>query len=603
VCVCSALVDLLNSDLQKIIFAAKDVIADIFRFFGRRRVGTRPDAASDFNFSTNGNLFEEASSQSLRDQKIYFPRIISPDVAAWMLDPDDRHESEFQFAALRNLYLPTQSETGPTDLLLRSEATTFLMDFKQVSELWAVVQRLLAQQGMLDAFHKQEMLVTQVLAEMQVAGVSFDDQLFRMRRSEIEKELLILEASAHRAAGRSFMLTSSDQVSSLLFDELKLPKVKVSGKHRVMKKDRHSTGEPVLRQLITLHPLPGLILKHRGLSKILTTYMDPMIQAAVSISGAQKRIFTTWNQTMTGTGRLSAQKPNLQSLPKRKHATAALDDGEDQVLVIVRDAFCVSGADRILICADYNQMEMRLLAHAAGDSALIELFRSEKDVYYVMAAWVCQTVSPSPEERDMAKTICLGILYGMGAAQLAVKLGQLARAQVPLEKARTLLEAWHTLFPKVRPFIQETYKKARQLQYVTTIKRRRRPLPDILSLNHEKRAYAERQSVNTIIQGSGSDLVKTAMIQLRASELFYRPARPCEIFLDGEAPLAGSCDIVLQFHDEIVLEVPCSRNAVQKAVSVIRRCMEECLPESPVPFPVQGWRSHNFSSLIVIFLF
>ena len=217
----------------------------------------------------------------------FLPRLIGVDVAAWMLDPDDSRKSDgFQFNHLYDMYCSVSKPRLEGQRLLTAEATnemkTCLQDVSNLASLWAKLELQLARANMLNTFKFQEMLLTQILAEMQVVGVPFDDQLFRKRRGEVQKELRCIEQQAYALVGHQFLLTSPTQLAKILYDELKLPKLTPVGKQKG-KNTHHSTGEAMLSRLISYHALPALILKHRGLSKILTTYMDPMLQVSIPI--------------------------------------------------------------------------------------------------------------------------------------------------------------------------------------------------------------------------------------------------------------------------------------------------------------------------------
>jgi len=249
-----------------------------------------------------------------------------------------------------------------------------------------------------------------------------------------------------------------------------------------------------------------MILEHRQHSKLLSSFILPLVTHAVPFKKNKHKIFADWNNCSTGTGRLSSSNPNLQTLPTSRHT---LSD-----IVEIRKAFCVEKENNILISADYSQVEMRVLALLSGDENLQRLFRCDDDVYKLMASMAlydgdCTKVSK--EDRNRAKTICLALIYGMGSLSLAHSLDQASR-----DEADDLKRNFLKKFPRILKFINDTKAGAKQTGYVRIpISKRRRHLPEINSKEYRKRSHAERQAVNTLIQGMASDMLKTAMIRIR----------------------------------------------------------------------------------------
>lgn len=559
---------LTSSHTAKILFNAKTTLRVLLRRFSRRVLPCFP-----------------------------LPNLLDPQIAAWVCDPDDHQQTKFQLPLLLRRYCNTENASAASTTGVQSlvpEVSSLSDDLTQVCRLWSVLHDLMSTQNTLPAFNKQEMPLVQILAIMQINGVAFDGRLFANSRHLIAVKLREIEDKACALLGRPFLLTSPEQVSRVLFEELKLERIERTDRGRAgaPNKTHASTSEEVLVKLSKVHPLPALILEHRGLSKRLTTYMDPMTKAAgVCVNPAHRdthkdkleRIHSTWNQILTGTGRLSSSKPNLQSLPRS-------DVSEE---VNIRDAFVASDSSRMLLTADYSQMEMRILALKSQDANLIKLFADQQDgdIYKLLAS-KCFNIpvsEVSKEAREKAKTVSLGIIYGMGPASVAEKLSRNTSSPVSLESAKQLVATWHATFPSVKVFIKKTIAQARRNGYVTVMSNRRRYFPNIKSPLPIKKAYSERQCVNTVIQGSAADMVKRAMIRIQKA---LYPSCTAETYSNSQLtskPAAGAdtppvADMVLQIHDEVVMEVPLEH--FDRVCGIVRQAMEGVLPSANVAFPV-----------------
>jgi len=370
--------------------------------------------------------------------------------------------------------------------------------------------------GLTDLFEQVEMPLVQVLLEMEMQGVCVNTDRLQDLSKSFEHQLDLLESDIYAAAGETFNIKSSQQLGSILFDKLNLPVQK-----KTKKKTGYSTDVNVLTVLAEKHELPALILRHRTLAKLKSTYADALLELIHPETG---RIHTSYNQTVTATGRLSSSDPNLQNIPIRT------DEGRE-----IRSAF-VPREGWHFVSADYSQIELRILAHCSDDDILIKAFLEDEDIHTRTATEVFQ-VFPSmitSELRRQAKIINFGIIYGMGAFSLSKELG------ISQKMARTYIDNYFARYKGVKAFIDQTIEAAKNTRQTSTLLGRIRLLPDINSSNNNVRQFAERTAVNTPIQGTAADLIKVAMIQvdnaLKAKNL--------------------KAAMLLSVHDELVFEVP-----------------------------------------------
>jgi DNA polymerase-1 len=375
---------------------------------------------------------------------------------------------------------------------------------------------MLVSAGLAPLFDTVEMPLVPVLMKMEEAGIRVDKDRLGQIAKDLAAQLEHTEAMIYAQAGERFNINSSQQLGRILFDKLKLPVQK-----KTRKKTGYSTDMDVLAALSERHELPALILTYRSVAKLKSTYVDALFDLINPETG---RIHTSYNQTVTATGRLSSSGPNLQNIPVRTEA------GRD-----VRRAF-IPEPGWHFVSLDYSQIELRILAHYSGDAILIESFQADEDVHARTAAEVfhADPVSVTPELRRQAKVINFGIIYGMGAYSLSKELG------VSQKMARTIIDQYFARYSGVKRFIDETIAYARKAGKVSTELGRIRFLPDIESPNSSVRAFAERTAVNTRIQGTAADLIKLAMIR-------------ADRFL-AEQGLGAK--MLLSVHDELVFEVP-----------------------------------------------
>ncbi len=361
-----------------------------------------------------------------------------------------------------------------------------------------------------------EMPLVPVLMRMEMRGAGIDVQQLRELSKSFEHQLDALEGSIYGLAGEAFNINSSQQLGRILFEKLKLPVQK-----KTKKKTGYSTDVNVLTTLAGYHELPAMILKHRTLAKLKSTYVDALIELVNPRTG---RIHTSYNQTVTATGRLSSSDPNLQNIPIRS------EEGRQ-----IRRAF-VPRAGWYLVSADYSQVELRILAHWSEDEILIDAFLNDEDIHTRTA---CEVFGMDPEQitaelRRQAKAINFGIVYGMSAFGLSNQL------EISQKMAKTYIDNYFARYQGVKRFMDQTIAEARQTRRTSTTLGRIRLLPDIKSRNSIIRQAAERTAINTPIQGSAADLIKLAMIRVDGA-------------LRGKKLKSA---MLLTVHDELVFEVP-----------------------------------------------
>ena len=368
--------------------------------------------------------------------------------------------------------------------------------------------------GFAELFHEVELPLIEVLATMEMNGVRLDVPLLEVMSREFEIKMDKISEEIFDLAGESFNINSPQQLGKILFERLKLP----GGKRT---KTGYSTDVEVLNELSKDFPLPAKVLEYRSLSKLKSTYVDALPQLVNPKTG---RIHTSFNQTVTATGRLSSSDPNLQNIPIRS------PEGRR-----IREAFMPEEGSRIL-SADYSQVELRILAHLSRDPFLVDTFQKDQDVHAATAGEIFH-VSPdrvNPEMRRLAKVINFGIIYGMSAFGLAKELG------IQPAVAQAYIANYFQKYHGVRDYIDSSLEAAREKGYVTTLMNRRRYLPDIKSPNRSVRQFAERIGINAPIQGTAADLIKVAMIRIHRR--LIREKRETKL--------------ILQIHDELVFEVP-----------------------------------------------
>ena len=426
---------------------------------------------------------------------------------AYLIDPGRASYPLDELAAEYGVELVPQpaadDETAP---LVRHAAATLRLDPQ--------LRTRIAERGLDPLYRNVELPLTEVLAAMESVGVRIDTYRMGEITARLADRVEELEARAHELAGEEFMLGSTQQVARILFEVLGL----TAGRKG---KTGYSTDSRVLRAIRDEHEIVGVIEEWREYSKLLNTYLEPLPGL---ISAADGRLHTHINQAVASTGRLSTSNPNLQAIPIRTEL------GRE-----IRSAFVAEPGFRLL-SADYSQVELRILAHVSGEPKLREAFAAGEDIHAATAAEVLgkERSELTKDERNVAKMVNFGIIYGISAFGLSENL------DIPREEAQTYIDTYLARFPHVQDFIQRTIEQAERDGYATSLFGRRRPVPELKARNRQTRGFGERLAVNFVMQGTAADVIKAAMVAI------HRRLRE-----EGRA-----ARLVLQVHDELLLEVP-----------------------------------------------
>jgi DNA polymerase-1 len=379
----------------------------------------------------------------------------------------------------------------------------------------ALYPQLADEARLLNVYRDIEMPTSRVLRKMERNGVLIDGELLRVQSAQIATRLIQLEAEAYMLAGGEFNLGSPKQIGQIFFEKLQLPVVKKTPS------GAPSTDEEVLQKLAEDYPLPKILLEHRGLSKLKSTYTDKLPRMVNAKTG---RVHTNYAQAVAVTGRLSSNEPNLQNIPVR---TA---EGRR-----IREAFIAPPGSKI-VSADYSQIELRIMAHISGDPSLMRSFAEGEDVHRATASEIfgVTPIEVSSDQRRIAKVINFGLIYGMSAFGLASNIG------ISRDAAKLYIDRYFQRYPGVANYMDETRSKAKRDGFVETVFGRRLWLPEINGGSGPRRQGAERAAINAPMQGTAADLIKLSMIAvqdwLEASKIQTR--------------------MIMQVHDELVLEVP-----------------------------------------------
>jgi DNA polymerase-1 len=418
-------------------------------------------------------------------------------------------------------------------MLTNEDETAVAGQALAVYRAWPVLQAELQEQGMGDLFYGLELPLSSVLARMELTGVKLDVSQLDAMSSEFGRQLGLLTNEIYDLAGQGFNINSPRQLGVILFEKMMLPVIKKT-------KTGYSTDAAVLEELAPYHGIAAKLLEYRQLLKLKSTYIDGLRALGL----ATGKVHTTYNQTITTTGRLSSTEPNLQNIPIR------MELGRK-----IRRAFVPSEPDWLILAADYSQIELRILAHMSGDEKLLDAFSRGEDIHARTASEVFGVPRDevTPDLRRRAKGVNFGIVYGITDFGLARDIG------VSREDAAIFIEKYFRQYPDVRRFIQETIAAARDRGWVETLFKRRRYLPDLLSGNRQIRSFGERTAVNTPIQGTAADIIKLAMLRidrsLQEKELQAR--------------------MLLQVHDELVFEFP--KEEQTELIRLVREGMERAV--------------------------
>jgi DNA polymerase I len=462
-------------------------------------------------------------------------------LASYVRDPEARHgldDLTWEFLAHRKI--PTtaligkgRAQVGMDELTPEQVAGYACEDVDAVVRIWPLLRSRVCNASGWRLFEEVEMPLVPVLVAMETRGIALDALVLAGLGEKLEVEMRVRISEIHRLAGRVFNVDSPKQLQEILYADLKL----APGRRT---KTGFSTDQDVLQELAAAHPLPREVLEYRMLAKLRGTYVEALPRMRDPQTG---RVHTQFHQAVTATGRLSSSDPNLQNIPVRSPL------GRE-----IRKAF-VAPPGRVLLSADYSQVELRVLAHLSQDPDLLAAFAQGADIHRATAARVYGVTDAevTAQMRGRAKTVNFGLIYGMGAPRLAVQLG------IPVKEAGEFIRAYFEKLPGMKRYVEGCIARARELGYAETLLGRRRYLPALALGPGRERAAAERMALNTTIQGSAADLIKAAMVRLHARLEEHHP----------------SAHMLLQVHDELVLEVAASE--LEAVTRVVRETMESVM--------------------------
>lgn len=466
-------------------------------------------------------------------------------LAHYLLNPELRHGMDYLAETyLKYKTVPIEDLIGPKG---KKQASMRTVPIEQIKEYAAedadVTLRLkhyfaplLKQEGLESLFFEMEMPLIYVLAEMEATGVKLDTNALKQSSEVLSQQLTALEDSIYDLAGQSFNINSTKQVGEILFDKLKLDE-----KAKKTKTGGYSTSEEVLEKIRGKHPIVDKLLEYRGIKKLLSTYIDALPALIHPETG---KIHTSFNQAVTATGRLSSTNPNLQNIPVR-----------DELGREIRKAFIADDDDCIFFSADYSQIELRLMAHLSNDPHMVEAFCSGADIHAATAAKIygIPVEEVTSDMRRKAKTANFGIIYGISVFGLAERLS------IPRAESKELIDGYFQTYPRIKEYMEESIRVAKEKGYVETLFKRKRFLPDINSHNAIVRGYAERNAINAPIQGSAADIIKLAMIRIHQRfEAEHLKSR-----------------MILQVHDELNFNV--RKEEFDRVKEIVLDCMEHVL--------------------------
>ncbi|MEL6836808.1 MAG: DNA polymerase I [Bacteroidota bacterium] len=484
-------------------------------------------------------------------------------VMHYLLEPERRHNMDYLSETLLS-YKPVSiteliGKKGKNQKTMRDVPVEQVVDYacEDADITWRLHEVLapkLAEETRIQELYQQmEGPLVRVLAEIEHEGIRVDADFLAEYSAELVKEIVGLEEKVHAEAGVPFNLASPKQVGEVLFDHMKIPY-----RWRKTKSGQYSTDEEKMSEIALDFPIAADILRHRGLTKLRSTYLDALPKLINSRTG---RIHSSFNQTVAATGRLSSKDPNLQNIPIRT------PEGRK-----VREAFVPRDEDHILLAADYSQIELRLIAEISGDEAMLEAFQTGQDIHRATAARVFDTPydEVNRDQRGQAKTVNFAIIYGAGSQNLSQQLG------ISRSEAKELIETYFSRYPGLKNYMEDTVKYARENGHVTTMLGRRRKLRDINSKSSLARSNAERMAINTPIQGTAADMIKIAMLNVQKAI--------------QEQGLQSK--MILQVHDELVFDV--HKDELERIKPIIEENMKNALPDLKVPIVVEMGTGQNW---------
>lgn len=462
-------------------------------------------------------------------------------IAHYLLNPELRHNMDY----LAETYLGYQTihieeligPKGKNQLNMRhinpEKICNYACEDADITlQLYTILEKKIEEQELNRLLYDIELPLIYVLADMEYTGVKLDKSALAEYSKKLTNELISIESEIYKEAKIKFNINSAKQVGEVLFDKLQIVE-----KPKKTKTGQYVTSEETLQNLKNAHPIVGKILDYRGLKKLLSTYVDALPQLVDPKDG---KLHTSYNQTVTSTGRLSSSNPNLQNIPIRE------DQGKE-----IRKAFIANDGCKFL-SSDYSQVELRIMAHLSNDSNMIDAFNSGEDIHAATASKIFKVPIElvTNDMRRKAKTANFGIIYGISVFGLAERLN------IPRSEAKQLIDGYFETYPQVKEYMDKSIEMAREKGYVETLFGRKRYLPDINSRNATVRGYAERNAINAPIQGSAADIIKVAMNNI----------------FDHLNKAGLQSKMILQVHDELNFNV--NENEIEKVKEIVSEEME-----------------------------
>lgn len=475
-------------------------------------------------------------------------------IAHYLIEPELRHNMnylsetylKYQPISIESLIGKGVNQLSMRDIRVERVAEYAAEDADVTLQLAHYFQPKLKEEGLQELYDTMERPLIKVIVDMEYEGIRVDGDLLRKYSGELEKSIADLEQQIYKMAGLHFNIASPKQIGEVLFDRMKLPY-----RWAKTKTGAYSTDEAKLTEMAVEQPFVAEILKHRGLSKLKSTYVDAL---PLQVHPRTGRVHSSFNQALAATGRLASNNPNLQNIPIKT------PEGRK-----VREAFIPRDENHLLLSADYSQVELRIIAEISGDEAMIEAFQLNQDIHRATAAKVYGVPydEVTSDMRRNAKTVNFSIIYGAGATNVSQQLG------IKRTEAKELIDTYFQQYNGLKKYMEDTVESARETGYVKTLLGRRRYLRDIDSRNSLARSNAERIAINTPIQGTAADLIKVAMINIHQALIDKK--------LDTK--------MILQVHDELVFDVPTSE--VETVKPIIHELMTTAIPNLKVPILVE----------------
>lgn len=467
--------------------------------------------------------------------------LVSPEARSYKIDKLSLEYLNYRMVPIEELIGSGRNQITMDEVELEKTSFYAVEDADVALQLFEILKEKLNENGLSDYYEQIEIPLIKVLLDMEKDGAFVDEKLLKSMSDELGKKLDTLIIDIYREAGMKFNINSTQQLANILFDIKGLRKIK-----------KRSTAEEVLKQLVMEDDLPGLMLEYRKYNKLKNTYLDPFPEL---INPTTKRIHSSFNQTVTATGRLSSQNPNFQNIPIRS------DVGRE-----MRKAFRPQENGWKILSADYSQIELRIMAHLSKDPELINAFENNEDIHARTASSVFGVPIEDvlPEMRRTAKVVNFAIMYGAGPFRMSQELG------IPRSEAQVIIDVYFKQYSGIQNYIDETLEKARSMKYVETMLGRRRPVWDIDSDNHIRKEAAKRMAINMPIQGTAAEMIKKAMISIHHN-------------IHSGQDEYDKAKMILQVHDELLFEVP--EDQVEALKKMVTFEMENALPLS-VPIVV-----------------